>query len=119
MFANNIVINNVSKYNSRLCVLRLSFEQSFVLFSAIWRIQGSSDLGGVSAVKAQPYFFFYFIFLNQHQLQPGCSPFTPMMAMELTAESHSIPLSDGNRMPLIGLGTYGDPRQVWHRERTL
>uniref|UniRef100_A0A8C7ZTK2 Aldo-keto reductase family 1 member D1 n=1 Tax=Oryzias sinensis TaxID=183150 RepID=A0A8C7ZTK2_9TELE len=23
--------------------------------------------------------------------------------------NHSIPLSDGNRMPLIGLGTYGDP----------
>ncbi|KAF3704978.1 3-oxo-5-beta-steroid 4-dehydrogenase [Channa argus] len=30
--------------------------------------------------------------------------------MILTAESHSIPLSDGNSMPLIGLGTYGDPR---------
>ncbi|XP_072309630.1 aldo-keto reductase family 1 member D1-like [Eucyclogobius newberryi] len=32
--------------------------------------------------------------------------------MELTAESHSIPLSDGNKMPLIGLGTYADPRQT-------
>uniref|UniRef100_A0A667YX62 Aldo-keto reductase family 1 member D1 n=2 Tax=Myripristis murdjan TaxID=586833 RepID=A0A667YX62_9TELE len=32
------------------------------------------------------------------------------MRMDLTAESHSILLSDGNKMPLIGLGTYGDPR---------
>ncbi|CAL1568943.1 unnamed protein product [Knipowitschia caucasica] len=32
--------------------------------------------------------------------------------MELTAESHSIPLSDGNKMPLIGLGTYGNPQQT-------
>ncbi|XP_059190486.1 aldo-keto reductase family 1 member D1-like isoform X2 [Centropristis striata] len=30
--------------------------------------------------------------------------------MNLTAESHSIPLSDGNQIPLLGLGTYGDPR---------
>ncbi|KAI4803027.1 hypothetical protein KUCAC02_006589 [Chaenocephalus aceratus] len=30
--------------------------------------------------------------------------------MDLTAESHSVPLSDGNSIPLIGLGTYGDPR---------
>ncbi|XP_056131837.1 aldo-keto reductase family 1 member D1-like [Lampris incognitus] len=30
--------------------------------------------------------------------------------MELTAESHAIPLNDGNKIPLIGLGTYGDPR---------
>ncbi|XP_058480762.1 aldo-keto reductase family 1 member D1-like [Solea solea] len=30
--------------------------------------------------------------------------------MELTAEKHSIPLSDGNSIPLMGLGTYGDPR---------
>ncbi|XP_008292774.1 3-oxo-5-beta-steroid 4-dehydrogenase-like isoform X1 [Stegastes partitus] len=30
--------------------------------------------------------------------------------MNLTAKSHSIPLSDGNRIPLLGLGTYGDPR---------
>ncbi|XP_078112242.1 aldo-keto reductase family 1 member D1-like isoform X2 [Sander vitreus] len=30
--------------------------------------------------------------------------------MNLTAESHSIPLSDGNHIPLLGLGTYGDPR---------
>ncbi|TMS02765.1 3-oxo-5-beta-steroid 4-dehydrogenase [Larimichthys crocea] len=29
--------------------------------------------------------------------------------MDLTAESHSIPLSDRNSIPLIGLGTYGDP----------
>lgn len=32
--------------------------------------------------------------------------------MELTAKSHSVPLSDGNQIPLIGLGTYGDPRQT-------
>ncbi|XP_070785499.1 aldo-keto reductase family 1 member D1-like isoform X2 [Enoplosus armatus] len=30
--------------------------------------------------------------------------------MDLTAESHSIPLSDGNSIPMVGLGTYGDPR---------
>uniref|UniRef100_A0A7N6AUU3 NADP-dependent oxidoreductase domain-containing protein n=1 Tax=Anabas testudineus TaxID=64144 RepID=A0A7N6AUU3_ANATE len=30
--------------------------------------------------------------------------------MELTAETHSIPLNDGNSIPLIGLGTYSDPR---------
>ncbi|KAF0040595.1 hypothetical protein F2P81_006493 [Scophthalmus maximus] len=30
--------------------------------------------------------------------------------MNPSAESHSIPLSDGNRIPLLGLGTYGDPR---------
>ncbi|XP_066580400.1 aldo-keto reductase family 1 member D1 isoform X1 [Amia ocellicauda] len=30
--------------------------------------------------------------------------------MNLTAESHHILLNDGNKMPLIGLGTYGDPR---------
>ncbi|KAJ8373870.1 hypothetical protein SKAU_G00044500 [Synaphobranchus kaupii] len=30
--------------------------------------------------------------------------------MSATAESHSIVLSDGNRIPLLGLGTYGDPR---------
>ncbi|XP_030626298.1 aldo-keto reductase family 1 member D1 isoform X2 [Chanos chanos] len=32
--------------------------------------------------------------------------------MELTAESHSILLSDGNKIPLIGLGTYGDPQKT-------
>ncbi|XP_069013014.1 aldo-keto reductase family 1 member D1-like [Embiotoca jacksoni] len=32
--------------------------------------------------------------------------------MELTAENHSIPLSDGNCIPLIGLGTYGNPRKT-------
>ncbi|XP_076737718.1 aldo-keto reductase family 1 member D1-like isoform X2 [Maylandia zebra] len=32
--------------------------------------------------------------------------------MELTAESHSIPLSDGNSIPLIGLGTYADPHEI-------
>ncbi|XP_075946092.1 aldo-keto reductase family 1 member D1-like isoform X2 [Anarhichas minor] len=30
--------------------------------------------------------------------------------MNLTADSHSIPLSDGNHIPLLGLGTYGDPQ---------
>uniref|UniRef100_A0A3P8VV66 Lysine demethylase 5A n=1 Tax=Cynoglossus semilaevis TaxID=244447 RepID=A0A3P8VV66_CYNSE len=30
--------------------------------------------------------------------------------MELTAEKHSVPLCDGNNIPLIGLGTYGNPR---------
>ncbi|XP_041794964.1 aldo-keto reductase family 1 member D1-like isoform X1 [Chelmon rostratus] len=29
--------------------------------------------------------------------------------MNLTAGSHRIPLSDGNHIPLLGLGTYGDP----------
>ncbi|KAF3859530.1 hypothetical protein F7725_021929 [Dissostichus mawsoni] len=33
-----------------------------------------------------------------------------LLSMDLTAESHSVPLSDGNSIPLIGLGTYGDPR---------
>lgn len=32
--------------------------------------------------------------------------------MYLTAESHRIPLSDGNHIPLLGLGTYGDPQTV-------
>lgn len=32
--------------------------------------------------------------------------------MNLTAESHSILLSDGNRIPLLGLGTFGDPLTV-------
>ncbi|XP_066580401.1 aldo-keto reductase family 1 member D1 isoform X2 [Amia ocellicauda] len=34
--------------------------------------------------------------------------------MNLTAESHHILLNDGNKMPLIGLGTYGDPRTLWN-----
>ncbi|XP_026183161.1 aldo-keto reductase family 1 member D1-like [Mastacembelus armatus] len=29
--------------------------------------------------------------------------------MELTAESHSVSLNDGSSIPLIGLGTYGNP----------
>ncbi|XP_038144483.1 aldo-keto reductase family 1 member D1-like isoform X2 [Cyprinodon tularosa] len=33
--------------------------------------------------------------------------FTPM---NLSVESHSISISDGNCIPLLGLGTYGDPR---------
>lgn len=32
--------------------------------------------------------------------------------MELTAESHSIPLSDGNSIPMIGLGTYADHQKT-------
>ncbi|XP_059916344.1 aldo-keto reductase family 1 member D1-like [Gadus macrocephalus] len=32
--------------------------------------------------------------------------------MDLTAESHTVPLSDGNRIPLLGLGTYADPRST-------
>ncbi|XP_051547791.1 aldo-keto reductase family 1 member D1-like [Myxocyprinus asiaticus] len=34
------------------------------------------------------------------------------MNPSLSVESHSIPLSDGNRIPIIGLGTYGDPRKT-------
>ncbi|KAK1168796.1 aldo-keto reductase family 1 member D1-like [Acipenser oxyrinchus oxyrinchus] len=30
--------------------------------------------------------------------------------MSLTAERHSVPLNDGNTMPLMGIGTYADPR---------
>ncbi|XP_061085597.1 aldo-keto reductase family 1 member D1-like isoform X1 [Conger conger] len=30
--------------------------------------------------------------------------------MSLTAKNKSVSLSDGNRIPLLGLGTYGDPR---------
>ncbi|XP_054633512.1 aldo-keto reductase family 1 member D1-like isoform X3 [Dunckerocampus dactyliophorus] len=30
--------------------------------------------------------------------------------MNLTAQDHRISLRDGNRIPLLGLGTYGDPR---------
>lgn len=32
--------------------------------------------------------------------------------MSMDATTKSIPLSDGNSIPLIGLGTYGDPRTV-------
>ncbi|KAF4787563.1 3-oxo-5-beta-steroid 4-dehydrogenase [Turdus rufiventris] len=31
--------------------------------------------------------------------------------MNLTAESHRVPLSDGNSIPLLGLGTYADPQK--------
>lgn len=34
----------------------------------------------------------------------------PVRRMSITAETHSIPLNDGNRIPLLGLGTYGDPQ---------
>lgn len=37
---------------------------------------------------------------------------THLLKMELTAKNHSIPLSDGNNIPLIGLGTYGNPQMV-------
>ncbi|MGH0166132.1 UNVERIFIED_CONTAM: hypothetical protein FKN15_050591 [Acipenser sinensis] len=30
--------------------------------------------------------------------------------MSLTAERHSVPLNDGNTMPLMGIGTYADPK---------
>ncbi|XP_019400252.1 PREDICTED: 3-oxo-5-beta-steroid 4-dehydrogenase [Crocodylus porosus] len=32
--------------------------------------------------------------------------------MSLTAESHRVALSDGNSIPLLGLGTYSDPKQT-------
>ncbi|XP_035307548.1 aldo-keto reductase family 1 member D1 isoform X2 [Cricetulus griseus] len=32
--------------------------------------------------------------------------------MNLSATNHQIPLSDGNSIPVIGLGTYSDPRPV-------
>lgn len=40
-------------------------------------------------------------------------------SMNLTAESHRIPLSDGNSIPLLGLGTYGDPQTVRKISRSL
>ncbi|XP_057276574.1 aldo-keto reductase family 1 member D1 [Pezoporus wallicus] len=32
--------------------------------------------------------------------------------MNLTAENHRVPLSDGNSIPLLGLGTYADPQKT-------
>lgn len=32
--------------------------------------------------------------------------------MSLIAENHRIPLSDGNHIPVLGLGTYANPRVV-------
>ncbi|XP_063807302.1 aldo-keto reductase family 1 member D1-like [Pseudophryne corroboree] len=32
--------------------------------------------------------------------------------MELTAENHRLPLSDGNSIPVLGLGTYIPPRFI-------
>lgn len=84
-----------------------------LFFPGTWKIWGTSDLGGVSAVKAQLNLFI------TADMQVGYSLLKHLMTMELTAESHFIPLSDGNRMPLIGLGTYADPRKVWQREKTL
>lgn len=36
-------------------------------------------------------------------------PLTPDPSMELTAEQHRIPLSDGHGIPVLGLGTYSSP----------
>lgn len=36
----------------------------------------------------------------------------PLASMSLTAESHRVALSDGNSIPLLGLGTYSEPKQV-------
>ncbi|KAI2548047.1 aldo-keto reductase family 1 member D1, partial [Homo sapiens] len=33
--------------------------------------------------------------------------------MDLSAASHRIPLSDGNSIPIIGLGTYSEPKSLW------
>ncbi|XP_057630538.1 aldo-keto reductase family 1 member D1 isoform X5 [Chionomys nivalis] len=38
--------------------------------------------------------------------------------MNLTATNHRIPLSDGNSIPVIGLGTYSDPRPLWATDHT-
>lgn len=69
-------------------------------------------LGGVICqIKGQNYYLLVDLtdtsigFCSRHSVLPS-------IIMELTAKNHSIPLSDGNSMPLIGLGTYGDPRQV-------
>lgn len=32
--------------------------------------------------------------------------------LTLTAENHRVLLNDGNSIPLIGLGTYADPKKV-------
>lgn len=32
--------------------------------------------------------------------------------MELTAKSHSVSMNNGLKMPLMGIGTYADPRTV-------
>lgn len=53
------------------------------------------------------------------RVQAGFFRLGHLMTMELTAKNHYILLSDGNRMPLIGLGTYGDPRMVWQQVKTL
>nr|XP_054415854.1 aldo-keto reductase family 1 member D1 isoform X3 [Pongo abelii] len=36
--------------------------------------------------------------------------------MDLSAASHRIPLSDGNSIPIIGLGTYSEPKLFWRPE---
>ncbi|PWA24560.1 hypothetical protein CCH79_00011723 [Gambusia affinis] len=41
-----------------------------------------------------------------------CSTVGGFVLAETFPESHSIPLSDGNQIPLLGLGTYGDPRKT-------
>lgn len=78
------------------------------------------DLGGVTAFKMQDKLcqqrqpLLNRTSNGSYQNEEGIfGPLAPKpISMELTAESHSIPLSDGNSMPLIGLGTYGDPRKV-------
>lgn len=32
--------------------------------------------------------------------------------MELTTKSHSVTMNNGLKIPLVGIGTYGDPRTV-------
>lgn len=39
-------------------------------------------------------------------------PVSSFAIMSLTAENHRIPLSDGNHIPVLGLGTYANPRMV-------
>lgn len=43
---------------------------------------------------------------------PGLGAALPGGTMSLTAESHRVPLSDGNSIPLLGLGTYADPQKT-------
>lgn len=56
---------------------------------------------------------------QQQQQQRKFGNFYTLLRMNLTAEDHSIPLSDGNSIPLIGLGTYGDPRTVRHKAKCV
>ncbi|ERE90608.1 3-oxo-5-beta-steroid 4-dehydrogenase-like isoform 1 [Cricetulus griseus] len=47
---------------------------------------------------------------NHYQTLEASAPFS---TMNLSATNHQIPLSDGNSIPVIGLGTYSDPRPLW------